>query len=246
MKIIVKKDYESLSNTAANIIKEEIEKKENFLLGLATGSTPIGTYKELIRFHKEEGLDFSKVVTFNLDEYLNIPYTNSNSYHYFMEENLFKHINVPKDNIHIPDGNAEDVGKFCREYDKKIEDYGGMDLQILGIGENGHIAFNEPDDELYLGTHIAGLTESTIKANSRFFDSIDEVPKKAITMGIGSIMKSKKILLLANGEKKAPMIAELLKQEKVSTKIPASFLLLHPDVVVILDEAASKDYLKEV
>ena len=121
-----------------------------------------------------------------------------------------------------------------------------MDLQILGIGENGHIAFNEPDDELYLGTHIAGLTESTIKANSRFFDSIDEVPKKAITMGIGSIMKSKKILLLANGEKKAPMIAELLKQEKVSTKIPASFLLLHPDVVVILDEAASKDYLKEV
>lgn len=246
MKIIIEKDYESLSTTAANIIKEEIEKKEDLLLGLATGSTPIGTYKELIRLHKEEGLDFSKVVTFNLDEYLNIPYTNPNSYHYFMEENLFKHINIPKDNIHIPDGNAEDVEKFCREYDKKIEDCGGIDLQILGIGENGHIAFNEPDDELYLGTHITGLTESTIKANSRFFDSIDEVPKKAITMGIGSIMKAKKILLLANGEKKAPVICELLKQEKVSTRIPASLLLLHPDVVVILDELAAKNYLKEI
>ena len=244
MKIIVKKDYKELSREAANIISNKIKLNPSMILGLATGSTPIGTYEELIRMHNEEGLDFSKIITFNLDEYLKIPYNNPNSYHYFMEDNLFNHVNINTDNIHIPDGNAEDIEEFCIEYDKKIEQAGGIDLQVLGIGENGHIAFNEPAPILSLGTHVTDLTESTIKANSRFFDSIDEVPKKAITMGIGSIMKSKKILLLANGEKKAHIIAKILKEGKITTEIPASLLLLHPDATVIMDEAAAKEYLR--
>lgn len=244
MKIIIKRDYEELSKVAASIIGDEIKSNPCMVLGLATGSTPIGTYNELIRMHKEDGLDFSKIITFNLDEYLKIPYNNPNSYHYFMEDNLFNHINISTKNIHIPDGNAENMEKFCIEYDKKIEEAGGIDLQVLGIGQNGHIAFNEPAPTLPLRTHITGLAESTIKANSRFFDSIDEVPKKAITMGIGSIMKSKKILLLANGEKKAPIIAKILKQNLVTTEIPASLLLLHPDVTVIMDQAAAKEYLE--
>lgn len=245
MKIFIVKDYLELSTKAANIIKEEIEKKTNLILGLATGSTPEGTYKELIRMHKEEGLDFSKVSSFNLDEYLNISYSHPNSYHAFMDEKLFKYLNIDKNNVHIPDGNVKNVEEYCKDYDKLIDDSGGIDLQILGIGQNGHIAFNEPDDRLYLGTHVTNLTESTIKANSRFFSSIDEVPKKAITMGIGSIMKAKKILLLANGEKKAPVIKELLQGEMISTQNPASLLLLHPDVTIIVDEEAAKDYLSQ-
>jgi len=244
MKTIIKKDYEELSKVAASIISNEIKSNPKTVLGLATGSTPIGTYKELIRMHKEEELDFSQVVTFNLDEYLNIPYSNPNSYHYFMKDNLFKYINVKAENIHIPHGNAENIEEFCIEYDKKIEETGGIDLQILGIGENGHIAFNEPASSLPLATNITKLTESTINANSRFFHSIDEVPKKAITMGIGSIMKAKKILVLANGEKKAPIIAKILKNKVVTTDIPASLLLLHPDVTIIMDEAAAKGYLE--
>ena len=244
MKIIIEKNYSDLSKKAADIIEKEIKNKPNLILGLATGSTPVGTYKELIRRHKEEGLDFAKVTTFNLDEYLGIPHDHINSYHYFMYDNLFKHINIDEDNINIPNGNPEDVEEYCKSYDEDIEKQGGIDLQILGIGENGHIAFNEPDDKLYLGTHITDLTESTIKANARFFDSIEEVPKKAITMGLGSIMKSKKILLLANGKNKANIIRELLKDDVVSTHNPASLLLLHPDVTIILDEESASEYLK--
>lgn len=243
MNIIIKRDYEELSKTAASIISDDIKSNPSMILGLATGSTPIGTYNELIRMHKEEGLDFSKIVTINLDEYLKISYNNPNSYHYFMEDNLFNHINIDPKNTHIPDGNVENIEKFCIEYDERIEEAGGIDLQVLGIGENGHIAFNEPASTLPLGTHVTELTESTIQANSRFFDSVDEVPRKAITMGIGSIMKSKKILLLANGEKKAPIIAKILKEGKVTTEIPASLLLLHPDVTLIMDQAAAKEYL---
>lgn len=241
MNIIIENNYESLSKRAADIIRSEIKLNPKMVLGLATGSTPIGAYKELIRMHKEDGLDFSRTMTFNLDEYLNIPYDNPNSYHYFMKDVFFDHININWDNINIPDGNAEDVVKYCKDYDKKIEDVGGIDLQILGIGENGHIAFNEPAIELPLETHITDLTESTIKANSRFFSSIDEVPKKAITMGIGSIMKSKKILLLANGEKKAHIIGELINKKVVTTQIPASLLFLHPDVTLILDRQSAME-----
>lgn len=238
MELIVEKNYDTLSKAAAKIVKEEIEKNPNTVLGLATGSTPVGMYKELIRLHKEEGLDFSKVTTFNLDEYVGIADDHPNSYHYFMKDILFDHINIDIKNTFIPDGQAEDPAKYCKEYDNLIDEKGGIDLQILGIGENGHIAFNEPDEELNVGTSIVGLTESTIQANSRFFDSIDEVPKTAITMGIGSIMKAKKIILLANGKKKAPVIKELLKADKITTGLPASMLLLHPNVTIVLDEEA--------
>ncbi len=238
MRVIVKKDYESISKEAANIIKDEMVKNPNIVLGLATGSTPVGMYQELIRFHKEEGLDFSNVTTFNLDEYVGIDDDHPNSYHYFMKDVLFDHININMENTFVPDGKAEDSESYCREYDRLIEEKGGIDIQILGIGENGHIAFNEPDKKLNVGTSIVDLTQSTIEANSRFFDSIDEVPKTAITMGIGSIMKAKKIILLANGKKKAKVIKELLKGEKITTDLPASMLLLHPDVTVIVDEEA--------
>ena len=238
MRVIVEKDYDTMSKVAANIMKEEINKNPSIVLGLATGSTPIGTYKELIRLHKEEGLDFSNVTTFNLDEYVGIDEKHPNSYHYFMKDILFDHININLENTFIPDGKAEDLHDYCKQYDKLIKEKGGIDLQILGIGENGHIAFNEPDEELNVGTSIVNLTESTIEANSRFFDSIDEVPKTAITMGIGSIIKAKNIMLLASGKNKSKVIKQLLKADKITTKLPASMLLLHPNVTVIVDEEA--------
>lgn len=238
MKLFVEKDYEKLSKVAANIVKEEMSKKPNMVLGLATGSTPEGMYRELIRMHKEDGLDFSNVITFNLDEYVGIDVEHPNSYHYFMKNILFNHINIDLKNTYIPDGKANDLEKYCEEYDELIQEKGGIDLQILGIGENGHIAFNEPDDTLNVGTSVVDLTQSTIEVNSRFFDSIDEVPKTAITMGIGTIMKAKKIILLANGKKKAKVIKELLREDKITTQLPASMLLLHPDVTVIIDEEA--------
>jgi len=238
MKLIIEKNYDSLSKTAANIVKLEIEKKPNIVLGLATGSTPIGMYKELIRMHKDEGLDFSQVITFNLDEYIGIDEWHPNSYHYFMENQFFNYININRRNTFIPDGKAKDLNSYCKKYDELIQEKGGIDLQILGIGENGHIGFNEPDDELNIWTSVVNLTESTIEANSRFFDTIEQVPKKAITMGIGNIMKSKKIILLANGKRKRKVINQLLKGDKITTKLPASMLLLHPDVTVIVDEEA--------
>ncbi|QQY78882.1 glucosamine-6-phosphate deaminase [Keratinibaculum paraultunense] len=238
MKVIVKDDYEKMSKEAANMIKEEINKKPNIVLGLATGSTPVGMYKELIRMHKEEGLDFSKVTTFNLDEYVGLDENHPNSYHYFMKDIFFNHVNINMDNTFIPNGKAEDLERHCKEYDKLIEKKGGIDVQILGIGENGHIAFNEPDKELNVGTSVVNLTQSTIEANSRFFDSIDEVPTKAISMGIGTIMKAKKIILLANGKRKSEVIKKLLKGDKITTYLPASMLLLHSDVTVIVDKEA--------
>lgn len=238
MKLIIEKNYESLSKRAASLVKEEIDKNPNTILGLATGSTPVGMYKELIRLHEEEGLDFENTISFNLDEYVGIDKEDPNSYHYFMKDILFKHINIKEENTFIPDGKAEDPESYCKEYDSLIEKKGGIDIQILGIGENGHIAFNEPDEELNVGTGIVNLTESTIEANSRFFNSIDEVPKTAISMGIGSIMKAKKIILLASGKNKYKIMKELLSTDKLTTKLPATMLLLHPDVTVILDEEA--------
>ena len=240
MKLIIKKDYDELSKIAAEIILAEINKKPDMVLGLATGSTPIGTYKKLIDYYNEGKVDFSKVTTFNLDEYYGLLPQNSQSYHYFMHKNLFSHINIKPENIHIPNGQAKDADEYVKEYDKTIENAGGIDLQILGIGANGHIAFNEPADELFVGTHLTGLTQSTIEANSRFFNSIDEVPKKAITMGIGSIIKAKKILLLANGKSKAKIIAQLLNNDTITTRIPASVLLLHNDTTLIIDKEASE------
>lgn len=238
MKNFVEKDYEAMSKKAAEIFIEAIKEKPNIILGLATGSTPIGLYKELIRAHKEEGLDFSKVTTFNLDEYIGLSPDHPSSYEYFMREELFNHINIPRENIHIPDGLAENIEEYCKKYDEMIDKAGGIDIQLLGVGENGHIAFNEPDESLSLGTTIVELTENTIEVNSRFFQSVEEVPRTAISMGIGSILKAKKIVLLANGKRKAPVIKKLLSTDRVSTKFPVSFLLLHPDVTVIVDEEA--------
>lgn len=242
MKIIIANNYDELSKKAANIIGKEIKKNPNIVLGLATGSTPLGTYKELIRLHVEEGLDFSQVVTFNLDEYYGLSKDNNQSYFCYMNENFFKHININPKNIHIPDGSVKDIEEYCKKYDDMIDSVGGIDLQLVGIGENGHIGFNEPDDELLLDTHLTNLTENTIEANSRFFDSIDKVPTKAITMGLGSIMKAKKILLLANGENKAKVMAQLIKGETITTKMPASALLLHENVNIIIDEKVAYIY----
>lgn len=238
MQLFIEKDYLAMSKKAAQIFADEIRKKPNLVLGLATGSTPIGTYKELIRMYEEEGLDFSQVVSFNLDEYYGLTPDNPQSYNYFMFEHLFNRINIQRQNIHIPDGRASDIEKFCREYDKKIESFGGIDVQLLGIGVNGHIGFNEPADKLILGTHLTDLTDDTIQANSRFFDSPDQVPTKAITMGIGAIMKAKKIVLLANGKSKAEIMAKLVNADYVTTEIPATLLKLHPDVTVIMDREA--------
>ena len=244
MKIIIEKNYSDMSAKAASLIGEAIKENNKLILGLATGSTPVGTYEELIRMHKEDGLDFSEVTTFNLDEYYGLSPEDDQSYRYFMEDTLFKHINIKKENTNVPDGLAKNPNEYGKKYDKTIEEQGGIDIQILGIGRNGHIAFNEPDDELILSTHLTGLTKDTIDANSRFFDSIDKVPTKAITMGLGTIMKSKKIILMANGKNKAEIMGELLKQDKVTTNLPASLLLLHPDVTVIMDEEAAELYKK--
>lgn len=239
MEITIKKSYEDMSKAAANIIADAIRQKPDIVLGLATGSTPLGTYKELIRMHKEEGLDFSKVTTFNLDEYYGLSKDHTQSYYYYMHKNLFDHINIKEENIHIPDGTACNVEDYCSKYEQQIKECGGIDLQILGIGTNGHIGFNEPAEKLFASTHLTDLTEDTIKANSRFFDSIEKVPKKAITMGIGSILKAKKIMLLANGKNKATAISHLINQNYITTKVPATFLKTHNDVTVILDEEAS-------
>lgn len=237
IKVIVCENYEDMSARAAAIFAQQVKEKPNSVLGFATGSTPVGMYRELIRMHKEEGLDFSAVTSFNLDEYYPISPENDQSYRYFMEKNLFEHINIPKESTHVPNGNAEDAEAECAAYDRRIEEMGGIDLQVLGIGVNGHIAFNEPDEALISGTHVTSLTESTIEANSRFFASKDEVPRHALTMGIGSIMHARKIVLLATGANKRDAIAKVLSG-KISTDCPASVLNLHADTVIFCDSAA--------
>lgn len=244
MKVIITEDYGKLSNEAARIIAEEINANPSTVLGLATGSSPIGTYKRLVEQYQAGAVDFLNVTTFNLDEYCGLSADNNQSYHYFMHQNLFDHINIKRENIHIPDGLTSNVKEYVQEYDEMIEKAGGIDLQLLGIGKNGHIAFNEPDTELHLGTHLTDLSDSTIKANSRFFDSVAQVPTQAITVGIGTIMKAKKILLLANGEGKAGIIAQLLTSKTISTRIPASILLLHDNFTIIVDKEAAQAYKK--
>ena len=238
MKIRIAKDYDQMSTWAAEIVAQEIKEKNDLVLGLATGSTPEGLYRLLVQMYQEGTLDFSKVITFNLDEYLGLAPTHPQSYAYFMHQHLFAHINIKAENIHLPDGLAKDLPAFCREYEEKIAAAGGIHLQILGIGRNGHIGFNEPNDYLSAGTHVVSLTEETIDANSRFFNSKDEVPRQAVTMGMGTILKAKKILLMANGKTKAEAIKGTLSG-KITTKIPASFLQLHKDLTVIIDEEAT-------
>lgn len=222
------------------MIEEVIVSKQNPVIGLATGSTPIGAYNELVDRYKRKQLDFSKVTSFNLDEYYGLDPSNHQSYRYFMDSNLFNHINISKEKTHVPNGLVNNPNGYGREYDELIEEHGGIDIQLLGIGRNGHIAFNEPADELRLSTHLVDLTEDTIEANSRFFESKEEVPTKAITMGMGTILKAKKIVLMAEGEQKAKIMADLISKDQISTKLPASFLRLHRDFTIVLDSKAAK------
>lgn len=238
MKIIITDDYEGMSKRAAGIVSAQIILKPNSVLGLATGSTPLKMYQELIRIHKAGELDFSEVVTFNLDEYIGLPKENINSYYNYMHCNFFKHININPNNVYIPDGMAADINKECDEYEARIQSRGGIDLQILGIGNNGHIGFNEPGQKFDAKTHLVNLDEGTIRANSRFFNSIDDVPKQAISMGIKTIMQAKKILLLACGKSKAEAIGKALYGE-ITPEVPASILQIHPDVTVIVDRDAA-------
>jgi len=238
MKVIVTENYEELSTIAAKELADVILTKPDCVLGLATGETPIGMYRELIRMYKEGKLDFSAVSSVNLDEYYPLSPDNDQSYRYFMNHQLFDHININKNKTFVPDGLAEDPDAFGPAYDAMIDEMGGVDIQVLGIGRNGHIGFNEPSAEgLIAGTHLTDLTQNTIEANARFFASMEDVPTKAITMGIESVFKAKKIIILACGESKADAVAKMVKKQ-ISTMCPASLLCLHPDVTVICDRAA--------
>ena len=237
MRIVRAKDYEDMSRKAAAVIASTITLKPDCVLGLATGSTPIGTYQNLVAAYEAGELDFSGVKTYNLDEYRGLPGEHDQSYRYFMNVNLFDHLNIDKANTHVPDGLAEDYEAACAAYDEAVAAAGGQDLQLLGIGNNGHIGFNEPGDAFVKGTHCVDLTESTIQANSRLFDSIDDVPRQAYTMGIGTIMGAKMVLVMANGEVKAQAVHDMI-YGPITPSCQASILQLHPNVVVVADEAA--------
>lgn len=238
MKIIIKKNYEELSKEAAELIKEAIQEKPNLVLGLATGSSPLGCYQELIRMHKAGKLDFSKAIIFNLDEYLGLSSNHSQSYNYFMYKNLLNYINLNPKNFYIPNGMTKNIEKFCQDYEKEIQKADGIDFQLLGIGSDGHIGFNEPGTSLDSRTHLTKLAESTVKDNSRFFEREEDVPRFAITMGVQTIFEARKIFLLASGENKADVVAKFI-EEPITPQISASILQKHPDTVVILDEVAA-------
>lgn len=237
MVIYAVKDYQELSRKAANIISAQIVLKPDSVLGLATGSTPVGTYKQLIDGYEKGDLDFAQITSVNLDEYKGLSGDHDQSYRYFMNTNLFDHVNIRKECTNVPNGLVEDGDAECASYDTLIESLGGIDLQLLGIGGNGHIGFNEPADVFVKGTHMVTLTEETRQANARFFTSIDEVPTHAYTMGIGNIMSAKKVLLLASGESKAQALYDTV-YGPIDPKVQASVLQLHPDTIIVADEAA--------
>lgn len=237
MRLLKCENYTELSLKAAQIVAGQITLNPQSVLGLATGSTPVGMYNELVKMYNEKRVDFSDIRTFNLDEYYPISADNPQSYHYFMEENLFSKINIKKENTHILDGKCSDTFAECDNFEKLIAQNGGIDLQILGIGQNGHIGFNEPAENLNLLTHLTTLTESTVRANSRFFDDISDVPTKALTMGIGTILKARKIIILANGNGKKEAVKALLT-DSITTDVPASMLKVHSDVTLICDKEA--------
>lgn len=237
MKIIITDSYYQMSRMAANLISAQVIMKPNCVLGLATGSTPIGTYEQLIRWYEKGDLDFSQVTTINLDEYKGLSPENDQSYRYFMDKHFFNFINIRPEHTFLPDGLEQDSAKACRDYNKIINDCGGIDLQLLGLGLNGHIGFNEPGAAFEKETHCVDLTESTILANSRFFASMDLVPKQAYTMGIKTIMQAKKIVVIVNGENKAGIVRDAFFGP-ITPKIPASVLQLHNDVTLIGDKEA--------
>ena len=233
MNVVVTENYEAMSAAAANVIAEQLKSKPDSVLGLATGTTPIGLYAELVKACDAGEISFANAQSFNLDEYRGLPGTHDQSYRYFMQDNLFDHVDID-----VPDGSMEDAQAACDAYEQAIAQAGGVDLQLLGLGHNGHIGFNEPCDSFPVSTHCVKLTESTIQANSRLFDSADEVPREAYTMGIGTIMKARKILLVVNGAAKAEIVRDVL-QGPVVPQVPASVLQLHPNVTVVLDKEAA-------
>ncbi len=234
MKVIISKDYDELSQKAADFFEERFDKIK--VLGLATGSTPIGLYKQLIKRVEDGKISFKDKYSVNLDEYIGLPIGHKESYREFMNDNLFNHVDIDIKNTNVPFAKDVDDISACEKYDSIIDGLGGVDVQVLGVGENGHIAFNEPDSELNYNTSIIKLTDSTINANSRFFDSYDDVPKYAISMGVGKIMEAKEIILLANGKKKADAIRSLLEGDKITCNSPVTLLKLHPNVTVFIDE----------
>lgn len=245
MRIIVVKSYQEMSKKAANMVASQVVLKPDSIIGLATGDTPLGMYSELVKMYEAGIVDFSETSTFNLDEYCGLTKDNPQSYHYYMTKNFFSHVNINNNRINIPDGMAENVEEECLNYDKRIKNTGGIDLQVLGIGRNGHIGFNEPDIKFESRTHLVNLDENTIVANSRFFNSIDEVPTKAISIGIKNIMHAEKIVLLANGIEKASAIYKTIKG-KITPEVPASILQLHRDVVIMVDEEAASMIGKDI
>ncbi len=237
MKIYEAKDYKEMSRKAANIISAQIMMKPDCTLGLATGSTPVGTYEKLVERYEKGDLDFSQVTSVNLDEYKGLDRENDQSYYYFMHQHLFSHVNIDLKNTHLPDGTEPDSEKECARYDELIRSLGGVDLQLLGLGHNGHIGFNEPAEAFAKGTNCVDLQESTIEANKRFFASADDVPRQAYTMGIKTIMSAKKVLVVVSGEDKADIVAKAFFGP-VTPEVPASVLQLHNDVTVVGDAAA--------
>ena len=251
MEVIIQLTYAQLVRVSAEIIRDALRKKPNLVLGLATGSTPIGLYEALARMHKTEGLDFSSVTTFNLDEYVGIPSNHPHSYHTFMATHFFNAVNIRAENCHIPQSTAVAHEEFCEKYEAAIVNAGGIDIQVLGIGKDGHIGFNEPSSSLGSRTRIKTLTQSTLEANAPHFGgTLDAVPKMAITMGVGTIMEARQCLLLASGKSKAEAIAHAV-EGSITAEVPASVLQMHPRTVVVIDEAAASqlkrvDYYKQV
>jgi glucosamine-6-phosphate deaminase len=240
MRVIVCKDSEEMSRVAAQIFADRIRKKPNCVLGLATGGTPVKMYKELIRMCKEEKLDFSKVISYNLDEYLGLSGDHDQSYRYFMNDNLFNHVNIKKENTHVLNGRAKDAAAECKAYEEAIKKAGGIDIQLLGIGSNGHIAFNEPGSPKNSRTRVVDLTQKTIEDNARFFASKDDVPRKALSMGNGTILEAREIVLIADKTSKADAIAKSI-EGPVTEQVPASLLQPHKNVTFVIDkDAASK------
>lgn len=237
MRIYRTKDYKEMSRKAANLISAQVILKPDCVLGLATGSTPIGIYDQLVEWYLKKDIDFSEVTTVNLDEYRGLSRNNPQSYYYFMHSHFFDRVNIRPEQTFIPDGTCEDSERECRRYEEKLRSLGGIDMQLLGLGHNGHIGFNEPAESFAKATHCVDLTQSTIEANKRFFESEDQVPRQAYTMGIGTILQAKKILLVASGEDKAQAVRKSLFGP-VTPSVPASVLQIHPDVTIVADEAA--------
>ena len=239
MEVVVKKTYDEISTLGAKIIAEVIARKPRCVIGLATGSTPLGIYKKLARMNKAGEIDFAQVVTFNLDEYVGLPTDHPESYRLFMNENLFNRVNIREENTYVPDGMAEDIHAFCDWYEQKILEHGGIDIQLLGIGHNGHIGFNEPGSSMGSRTRVKTLTQTTLEANARFFDDdVSQVPRYAITMGIGTILDAEQVLLVANGEGKAAAIAATV-EGPITAQVPATVVQMHRRATIVLDGAAA-------